>query len=81
MEQSDIYNQINLTVSFMNAQNVPAYTGSGSSQPQQGLNSVYSTSINAFLCPSSPGLAPVQLLQRQLVRQRQRQRRPISRPA
>ena len=30
MEQSVIYNQINLSVSFMNAQNVPAYTGTGS---------------------------------------------------
>ena len=30
MEQSNIYNQINLTVSFMNAQNVPVYTGNGS---------------------------------------------------
>jgi prepilin-type N-terminal cleavage/methylation domain-containing protein/prepilin-type processing-associated H-X9-DG protein len=58
MEQSVIYNQINLTVSFMNAQNVPAYTGSGTSQPQQGLNSVYSTSINSFLCPSSPVSSP-----------------------
>ena len=58
MEQSVIYNQINLSVSFMNAQNVPAYTGNGSSQPQQGLNSVYSTTINSFLCPSSPVSAP-----------------------
>ena len=59
MEQSVIYNQINLTVSFMNAQNVPVYTGNGSGQqPEQGLNSVYSTSINAFLCPSSPVSPP-----------------------
>jgi prepilin-type N-terminal cleavage/methylation domain-containing protein/prepilin-type processing-associated H-X9-DG protein len=59
MEQSVIYNQINLSLSFMNAQNVPAYTGSGSSaQPEQGLNSVYSVSINTFLCPSSPVSPP-----------------------
>jgi prepilin-type N-terminal cleavage/methylation domain-containing protein/prepilin-type processing-associated H-X9-DG protein len=58
MDQSVIYNQINLTVSFMNAQNVPAYSGNGSSQPQQGLNSVYSTSIAVFLCPSSPVTPP-----------------------
>src|SRR5271168_2762076 len=49
MEQSVIYNQINLTVSFMDAQNVPTYTGNGAGkQPQQGLNSVYSTSLNVF---------------------------------
>jgi prepilin-type N-terminal cleavage/methylation domain-containing protein/prepilin-type processing-associated H-X9-DG protein len=58
MDQSVIYNQINLSLSFMNAQNVPAYTGSGTSQPQQGLNSVYSTSIGVFLCPSSPAPTP-----------------------
>ncbi len=59
MEQSVIYNQINLSVSFMDAQNVPAYSGNGAgNQPQQGLNSVYSTSINAFLCPSSPVSPP-----------------------
>ncbi len=58
MEQTVIYNQINLTVSFMNAMNVPVYTGNGSSQPQQGLNSVYSVSINSFLCPSCPVPAP-----------------------
>ena len=59
MEQSNIYNQINLSVSFMNAMNVPVYTGSGSgAQPEQGLNSVYSTTISAFLCPSSPVQTP-----------------------
>jgi prepilin-type N-terminal cleavage/methylation domain-containing protein/prepilin-type processing-associated H-X9-DG protein len=59
MEQSVIYNQINLTVSFMNAMNVPAYTGNGSgNQPEQGLNSVYSTSLSVFLCPSSPVSVP-----------------------
>ena len=55
IEQTVIYNQINLSLSFMDAANVPAYSGgTGSSQPQQGLNSVYSTSISSFLCPSSP---------------------------
>ncbi len=59
MEQSVIYNQINLTLSFMNAQNVPVYSGAGSSlQPQQGLNSVYSVQIASFLCPSSPVSPP-----------------------
>jgi prepilin-type N-terminal cleavage/methylation domain-containing protein len=59
MEQSVIYNQINLTVSFMNAQNVPVYSGAGSSlQPEQGMNSVYSVQIASFLCPSSPVSPP-----------------------
>jgi prepilin-type N-terminal cleavage/methylation domain-containing protein/prepilin-type processing-associated H-X9-DG protein len=59
MEQSVIYNQINLTVSFMDAWNVPVYTGNGAgNQPQQGLNSVYSVTINSYLCPSSPVSTP-----------------------
>jgi prepilin-type N-terminal cleavage/methylation domain-containing protein/prepilin-type processing-associated H-X9-DG protein len=59
MEQSVIYNQINLSVSFMDAWNVPVYTGNGSGQqPQQGLNSVYSINISAFICPSSPVSSP-----------------------
>jgi prepilin-type N-terminal cleavage/methylation domain-containing protein/prepilin-type processing-associated H-X9-DG protein len=59
MEQGNIYNLINTTQSFMNAGNVPPYTGSGSSlQPQQGLNSAYTITVSAFLCPSSPVQSP-----------------------
>ncbi len=59
MEQSNIFNLINLSVSFMDAQNVPPYTGNGASlQPQQGLNSAYTITVGAFLCPSSPVQSP-----------------------
>jgi prepilin-type processing-associated H-X9-DG protein len=48
-----------MNLSFMNAQNVPAYSGNGSTQqPQQGLNSAYTITVNTFLCPSSPVQSP-----------------------
>ena len=75
MEQSVIYNQINLSVSFMNAQNVPAYSGNGAgNQPQQGLEFGLLDQHQRVPLPVLAGLPPVQLLQRQLDRQRQRQR-------
>ena len=58
-EQTNVYNLININLSFMNAQNVPPYSGNGSSlQPQQGLNSAYTITVGMFLCPSSPVQTP-----------------------
>ncbi len=54
MEQSVIYNQINLYQASADTANIPRSTGMHS-----GLNSVYSVAINAFLCPSSPGPATI----------------------
>jgi prepilin-type N-terminal cleavage/methylation domain-containing protein/prepilin-type processing-associated H-X9-DG protein len=52
MEQSTIYNTLNLSVSCFNTQNIPpAYGGSGK---YSGLNSAYSIAISAFICPSDP---------------------------
>ena len=52
MEQSIIYNQINLYQAASDTANIPPFTGLHS-----GLNSVYSVAINTLLCPSSPGPA------------------------
>ncbi len=52
MDQSVIYNQINLYQASSDTANIPPSTGLHS-----GLNSVYSVAINTFICPSSPGPA------------------------
>jgi prepilin-type N-terminal cleavage/methylation domain-containing protein/prepilin-type processing-associated H-X9-DG protein len=55
MEQSNIYNQINLNLSCFDQMNVPpAVGGSGGLFPGVGQNSVYSTAIAAYICPSDP---------------------------
>jgi prepilin-type N-terminal cleavage/methylation domain-containing protein/prepilin-type processing-associated H-X9-DG protein len=54
MEQSVIYNQINLSQAAADTANIPPSSGLHS-----GLNSVYSVAINTFLCPSSPGPATI----------------------
>ncbi len=53
LEQSNIYNQINLFQAASDTANIPPCVGPGALH--SGNNSVYSTAINAFLCPSSPG--------------------------
>jgi prepilin-type N-terminal cleavage/methylation domain-containing protein/prepilin-type processing-associated H-X9-DG protein len=52
MEQSNIYNQINISVSTFNTANIPPCTGTNAMH--SGLNSAYTVAINAFLCPSCP---------------------------
>ncbi len=54
MEQSVIYNQINLNLATSDTANIPPSTGIHS-----GLNSVYSVAINSLICPSSPGPATI----------------------
>jgi prepilin-type N-terminal cleavage/methylation domain-containing protein/prepilin-type processing-associated H-X9-DG protein len=53
MEQTVIYNQINLSVAASDTANIPICTGPGALH--SGNSSVYSTAINSLLCPSSPG--------------------------
>jgi prepilin-type N-terminal cleavage/methylation domain-containing protein/prepilin-type processing-associated H-X9-DG protein len=57
MEQSIIYNQINLFQAASNTANIPPTTGSGAIH--SGTNSVYSAAIGSLLCPSSPGPATI----------------------
>jgi prepilin-type N-terminal cleavage/methylation domain-containing protein/prepilin-type processing-associated H-X9-DG protein len=52
LEQSNVYNLINIEVSTFNTANIPPCTGPGALH--SGLNTAYSTVINAFLCPSTP---------------------------
>ncbi len=52
LEQNNIYNQINISMSTFNTANIPPTTGPGAIH--SGTNSAYSTVINAFLCPSTP---------------------------
>jgi prepilin-type N-terminal cleavage/methylation domain-containing protein/prepilin-type processing-associated H-X9-DG protein len=54
MEQSNIYNLINISQSTFNTANIPPSSGMHS-----GTNSAYSIALNAFLCPSSPGPATI----------------------
>jgi prepilin-type N-terminal cleavage/methylation domain-containing protein/prepilin-type processing-associated H-X9-DG protein len=55
MEQSNIYNMINLNLSCFDQLNVPPATGgSGGLFPGVGQNSAYSIAIAAFICPSDP---------------------------
>jgi prepilin-type processing-associated H-X9-DG protein len=53
VEQTAIYNQINIKLSVFNTANIPPCTGAGAQH--SGLNSVYSVALNTFLCPSSVG--------------------------
>ncbi len=57
LEQTVIYNQINFSEAASNTANIPPCIGQGALH--SGTNSVYSTAINAFLCPSSPGPAAI----------------------
>jgi prepilin-type N-terminal cleavage/methylation domain-containing protein/prepilin-type processing-associated H-X9-DG protein len=54
LEQTVIYNQINLSpgVAAADTMNIPVCTGAGAIH--SGFNSVYSAAINVFLCPSCP---------------------------
>jgi prepilin-type N-terminal cleavage/methylation domain-containing protein/prepilin-type processing-associated H-X9-DG protein len=55
LEQSNIYNQINLNLSCFDQMNVPpAVGGSGGLFPGVGQNSVYSSAIAGYICPSDP---------------------------
>jgi prepilin-type N-terminal cleavage/methylation domain-containing protein/prepilin-type processing-associated H-X9-DG protein len=55
LEQQNIYNLINLNLSFANQKNVPPFTpDSGSLYSGIGQGSAYSNVINAYICPSSP---------------------------
>jgi prepilin-type N-terminal cleavage/methylation domain-containing protein/prepilin-type processing-associated H-X9-DG protein len=56
LEQNNVYNLINISVSTFNTVNIPPCTGPNAMH--SGLNSAYTTAINTFLCPSCP-VAPV----------------------
>jgi prepilin-type N-terminal cleavage/methylation domain-containing protein/prepilin-type processing-associated H-X9-DG protein len=53
LEQTVIYNQINLSLAASDTANIPPCIGSGALH--SGTNSVYSVALNTLLCPSSPG--------------------------
>jgi prepilin-type N-terminal cleavage/methylation domain-containing protein/prepilin-type processing-associated H-X9-DG protein len=53
MDQTVIYNQINLAAAASDTVNIPVCTGPGALH--SGYNSVYSAAISVFICPSSPG--------------------------
>jgi prepilin-type N-terminal cleavage/methylation domain-containing protein/prepilin-type processing-associated H-X9-DG protein len=55
LEQTVIYNQINLSLASSDTVNLPPCVGPGALH--SGVNSVYSVAINTLLCPSSPGPA------------------------
>ncbi len=57
MEQTTIYNQINLLQAASDTANIPPCTGPGALH--SGNNSAYSQAIGIFLCPSSPGPATI----------------------
>jgi prepilin-type N-terminal cleavage/methylation domain-containing protein/prepilin-type processing-associated H-X9-DG protein len=57
MEQTVIYNHINLSQAASDTANIPPCTGSGAIH--SGNNSVYSIAIASLLCPSSPGPATI----------------------
>jgi prepilin-type N-terminal cleavage/methylation domain-containing protein/prepilin-type processing-associated H-X9-DG protein len=52
LEQNNIYNQINISLSTFNTANIPPCTGPNAQH--SGLNSAYSAVVNTFLCPSTP---------------------------
>jgi prepilin-type N-terminal cleavage/methylation domain-containing protein/prepilin-type processing-associated H-X9-DG protein len=55
LEQSNIYNMINLNISCFDQMNVPpALGGSGGLFPGVGQSSAYSIAIAAYICPSDP---------------------------
>jgi prepilin-type N-terminal cleavage/methylation domain-containing protein/prepilin-type processing-associated H-X9-DG protein len=53
MEQTTIYNQINLSQAASDTANIPPCIGPGALH--SGNNTAYSLAISVFLCPSSPG--------------------------
>jgi prepilin-type N-terminal cleavage/methylation domain-containing protein/prepilin-type processing-associated H-X9-DG protein len=55
IEQSNVYNLCNLSLSVFDTQNIPPAIGGSASPNWSGNNSAYSTVINTLLCPSSPG--------------------------
>jgi prepilin-type N-terminal cleavage/methylation domain-containing protein/prepilin-type processing-associated H-X9-DG protein len=57
LEQNNVYNQINISLSLFNTANIPPCTGPGAMH--SGNNSVYMTVINTFLCPSTPSAPTV----------------------
>jgi prepilin-type processing-associated H-X9-DG protein len=57
MDQSTIYNQINLSLAASDTANIPVCIGPGALH--SGNNSAYSMAISVFLCPSSPGPATI----------------------
>ena len=57
IEQSNIYNSVNLNLSVFDTQNIPPATPAGSMY--SGTNSAYSTVIGAFICPSSAAPASI----------------------
>jgi prepilin-type N-terminal cleavage/methylation domain-containing protein/prepilin-type processing-associated H-X9-DG protein len=57
MDQSIIYNQINLSLAASNTANIPPCTAPGALH--SGNNSAYSMAVSMFLCPSSPGPATI----------------------
>jgi prepilin-type processing-associated H-X9-DG protein len=57
MDQSTIYNQINLGLAASDTANIPVCIGPGALH--SGNNSAYSMAISVFLCPSSPGPATI----------------------
>ena len=57
MEQTVIYNQINLNLAASDTATSRLCTGPGAIH--SGYNSVYSAAINSLLCPSSPGPATI----------------------
>ncbi len=75
MEQSVIYNQINLFQAASDTANIPPCTGPGAMH--SGTNSVYSAAIGSLICPSSPGPGHDQLLQRLLGTLWRRRRRRV----
>jgi prepilin-type N-terminal cleavage/methylation domain-containing protein/prepilin-type processing-associated H-X9-DG protein len=54
MEQTNVYNLINISLSTFDTANIPPSTGMHS-----GTNSAYSVAINSLICPSSPGPATI----------------------
>ena len=75
MEQSVIYNQINLNQAASDTANIPPCTGPGAIH--SGKNSVYSAAINTFHLPVVAGPRHDQLLQRLLGALRRRRRRRL----
>ena len=64
MEQTNIYNQINLYQAASDTANIPPCTGTGAIH--SGYNSVYSMAINTFDLPVVAGSRQDELLQRLL---------------
>ena len=57
LEMNQLYNQLNMSVSLFNTQNIPPTIGTNALH--SGLNSAYTVALNVFLCPSSPGPASI----------------------